>query len=50
MIGRVLGKVAGELIALPVTVASETLEAVDEAKQTEKVLDRAFEPPKEKKK
>ena len=45
MIGKLIGKVAGEVIALPWTVGKELVDAATETtKQAEKAVDRAVEP------
>lgn len=47
MIGKLLGKAVGEVIALPWTVGKEILDAAEETtKQAEKAVDRAVEPKK----
>lgn len=45
MLGKLIGKAAGEIIAAPWTIGKELLEADEEtAKQAEKAVDRAVEP------
>lgn len=47
MIGKLIGKIAGEILALPATIANEMEEAVDEV---EKTLDKRYDPPTKKEK
>lgn len=49
MIGKLIGKVVGEAVALPLTVLSEGAKALNEAGDTlSKRADEAFEPATEK--
>ena len=47
MIGKLLGKVVGEVLALPATIANEMEKAVDEV---EKTIDKRYDPPPKKEK